>query len=248
MAPPGCCLETKKKGGQHILLKAGKFWFVVVLLMWLPGRRAGAQVDRFEPEVDVHYKIAPALRLTFQAKQTREASDPTTAEIGPSIDFYMKPLLKLKSITAFDLDETKPRLLLFSIGYRYLPTPGAPPKNRVEPVLTFHFPLQFGFLVTDRNRADLDWKSGNFSWRYRNRLEIEKRLALRSYHPALEAGVEPFYESQLGKWSDTAIYAGCIFPIGRQVTLNPYYEHQNNTGKLPNQSVNQFGLKLSLFL
>jgi hypothetical protein len=59
--------------------------------------------------------------------------------------------------------------------------------------------------------------------------------------------VEPFYESQYNKWSDTAIYGGCLFPIGKHVELNPYYEHQNNTGKSPNQQLNQLGLILSLF-
>jgi len=28
--------------------------------------------------------------------------------------------------------------------------------------------------------------------------------------------------------------------------LNPYYEHQNNTGKKPNQQLNQFGLVLDI--
>ena len=45
------------------------------------------------------------------------------------------------------------------------------------------------------------------------------------------ASVEPFYQSQYGKWSETAIYAGCIFPIRKHFQLDPYYEHQNQTGK-----------------
>ena len=56
--------------------------------------------------------------------------------------------------------------------------------------------MKASFLLTDRNRADLDWKTGNFSWRYRNRLQIERRLAIRSYHPAPYASVELFYQSQ----------------------------------------------------
>jgi hypothetical protein len=35
--------------------------------------------------------------------------------------------------------------------------------------------------------------------------------------------------------------------MGKHVELNPYYEHQNNTGKSPNQQLNQLGLILSLF-
>jgi hypothetical protein len=206
-----------------------------------------AQTAQVLPEVDTYFKLSSDLRVSFQAKQTREASDPVQAEIGPSFDFYLKPLLHLKDIAAFDLDDSKARPLVFSIGYRYLPQAnGAPATNRMEPVVTFRFPMT-RFLLTDRNRADLDWKSGNFTWRYRNRFEIEKALAIRSYHPALYASAEFFYESQYSKWSDTAIYAGCLFPMGKHMEFNPYYEHQNNTGKSPNQQLNQLGLVLSLY-
>ena len=206
-----------------------------------------AQTAQVLPEVDTYFKLSSDLRVSFQAKQTREASDPVQAEIGPSFDFYLKPLLNLKDIAAFDLDDSKARPLVFSIGYRYLPQAnGAPATNRMEPVVTFRFPMK-RFLLTDRNRADLDWKSGNFTWRYRNRFEIEKRLTIRSNHPALYASAEFFYESQYSKWSDTAIYAGCLFPIGKHLEFNPYYEHQNITGKSPNQQLNQLGLVLSLY-
>jgi hypothetical protein len=224
-----------------------RFLFALALLLPMLGLRAGAQVDQLQPEIDAYYKITQAVRLNFQAKQTREGGDPTQAEIGPSIDFYLKPLHRLKRITVFDVDESKARPLVLSIGYRYLPTPGSPATNRLEPVVTFHFPLKVGILLTDRNRADLDWKNGGFSWRYRNRLQIERRLTIRSYHPAPFASVEPYYESQYNKWSTTAITAGCLFPIGKHVEFAPYYEHQNNTGKKPNQQLEQLGLQLSFF-
>ncbi len=222
-------------------------WIGLALLVPMLGQRANAQVDEFLPEIDAYYKVSSDVRVSFQAKETRESSDPTQAEIGPSVEFYLKPLVRLKKTTVFDLDDSKSRPLVLSIGYRYLPSPNAPAENRLEPVATFNFPLKAGLLLSDRNRADLDWKSGKFSWRYRNRLQIEKRLTLHSYHPAPYASVEPFYESQYSKWSDTAIYAGCMFPLGKHVELNPYYEHQNSTGKSPNQQFNQLGLILSLF-
>jgi uncharacterized protein DUF2490 len=222
-------------------------WIGLAFLVPALAQRAGAQVDQFLPEIDAYYKLSSDVRVSFQAKETREASDPTQAEIGPSVEFYLKPLLRLKRITRFDLDDSKSRPLVLSIGYRYLPSPNAPAENRLEPVATFNFPLKAGLLLSDRNRADLDWKNGKFSWRYRNRLQIEKRLTIHSYHPAPYASVEPFYESQYNKWSDTAIYAGCMFPLGKHIEIDPYYEHQNSTGKSPNQQFNQLGLILSLF-
>jgi hypothetical protein len=220
----------------------------LVSLMVLWCLSVSAQTAQVLPEVDTYFKLSSDLRVAFQAKQTRESGDPTQAEIGPSLDFYLKPLLRLKDVTAFDLDDSKARPLVFSIGYRYLPQAnGAPATNRIEPLVTFRFPMKGKFLLSDRNRADLDWKSGNFSWRYRNRFQIEKRLTIRSYHPAPYASAEFFYESQYSKWSDTAIYAGCLFPFGKHLEFDPYYEHQNNTDKSPNQQLNQLGLVLSLY-
>ena len=216
-----------------------------VVLLYLP---ASAQTLQGLPEIDTYVKLDPDVRFTFQVKETREGGDPTQAEIGPSLDFYVKPLVKLKGAAEFDLDDSKSRLLVLTIGYRYLPQAnGVPGTNRLEPVATFNFPMKGRFLLTDRNRADLDWRAGSFSWRYRNRFQAQRTLRFRSYHPAPYVSAEFFYESQYRKWSDTALYAGCIFPIGRHVEFDPYYEHQNNTGRSPNQQLDQLGVILNLF-
>ena len=188
------------------------------------------------------------MRFTFQVKETRECGDPTQAEIGPSLDFYVKPLVKLKGATEFDLDDSKSRFLVLTIGYRYLPqASGAPGTNRLEPVVTLNLPMKGRFLLTDRSRADIDWQNSSFTWRYRNRFQIERTLRLGSYHLSPYSSAEFFYESQYSKWSDTALYAGCLFPIGKHVEFDTYYEHQNNTGKSPNQQLDQLGIVLNLF-
>jgi len=208
---------------------------------------AGAQTFQFLPEVDLYSKIQPSIRFNFQVKETREASDPTQVEIGPGFDFFLRPLVRLQKITVFDLDDSKSRPLELSAGFRYVPSPNEPHTERVELAVTFHAPLVAGILLSDRNRADLDWSQNKFSWRYRNRLTLERRLTFGSYHPAPYVSVEPFYESQYQKWSTTALYAGCLFPAGKHFQLDLYYEHQNVTSKHPNQQFNQFGLVLDIY-
>jgi hypothetical protein len=221
-------------------------WAPLVCFACLPAR-AQTSTTEFLPEVDTYLRLNSNVHFVFQAKQTREGGDPTQAELGPSVEFYLKPLVKLKSTTVFDLDDAKSRPLVLSIGYRYLPSPDKPSINRMEPVVTFHFPTAGRILISDRNRADLDWSNGSFTWRYRNRLTLERRFTIHSYHPAPYASAEVFYESKYAKWSTTALYAGCLFPVGKHVQLDPYYEHENNTGKSPNQQVNAFGLAMYLY-
>jgi len=209
---------------------------------------AVAQVDQFLPEINFYSKLSSGTRIQLQAKQTREGGEPVQAEIGPSVDFYLRPLIRLAKVTKFDLDDAKSRPLVLSIGYRYLAEGnGGVPTNRLMPVVTSRFPGSTKVVLTTRNRFDLDWKGGVFTWRYRNRLQVEGPVAIGSYHLTPYASVEPFYQSQYGKWSETAIYAGCILPIRKHIQLDPYYEHQNQTGKSPNQQLNQVGLILNLY-
>ena len=227
-----------------------RFLIAVVLLLppfLLPCKPASAQTFQFLPEVDAYTKLDTNIRFAFQAKETREGGDPTQLEVGPGFDFYLRPLLRLKEVTVLDLDDSKSRPLILSVGFRYVGTPDKPPTERLEPAATFHFPLVARILLIDRNRADLDWSKNAFTWRYRNRVTLERRIKMRSYHPAPYASAEFFYESQYQKWSTTAVYAGVLLPIGKHVQFDPYYEHQNNTGKRPNQQLNQFGLILNLY-
>ncbi|MGA7463490.1 MAG: DUF2490 domain-containing protein, partial [Candidatus Korobacteraceae bacterium] len=68
-----------------------------------------------------------------------------------------------------------------------------------------------------------------------------------NYHPSPYISAEVWYTSQYQKWSTTSLFAGCLFPFGEHFEFNPYYEHQNNTGKSPNQQLNQLGLALNLW-
>ena len=209
--------------------------------------RAAAQGVEFLPEVDAHLTLNSRWRTYLQAKDDQDAGASSQFSIGPSVQFYMTPLVKLKNVTQFDLNDEKKRFLVFETGYRYMVEPGSPSYNRMETIMTVNIPLAKGFLITDRNRADLDWKSSGFQWRYRNKLTIERTVRIHSYHLIPYVAAEPFYESQYEKWATTALYAGCLLPVGKHVQFDTYYEHQNNTGKSPNTQQNEIGVALYLY-
>ena len=226
-------------------------WLIVVVLLLLfcnAGSAQSTQQTQFLPEIDTYLKLNPYIRVSFQAKDTREGGDPTQAEIGPSMEFYLKPLVRLKEITVFDLDDAKARPLVLTAGYRYLSAPGKPGTNRIPIAVTSHLPLTAKLVLTDRNRADLDWSNGSFTWRYRNMLSFERTVAIGSYHLIPYASAEIYYESQYSKVSTTELYIGTHLPLGKHLQLSPYYEHQNNTGKHPNQQVHGVGLTLDIYL
>ncbi len=222
-------------------------WLALIVFM-LSCEDVAAQEAQFLPEVDLYLKLKSNLRLRVQAKDTREGGDPTQAAIGSDLELYVKPLVRLKKITAFDLDDSKSRALVVTAGYHYLVSPDSPLTNRMEVTATSHLPMKLRLLLIDTNRSDLDWSDDKFTWRYRNKLQIEKSLAIRSYHPTPYSSVEVYYESKYQKWSTTEVYVGCIFPIRERFELDPYYEHQNNTGKSPNSQLHGIGLILNVYL
>lgn len=207
-----------------------------------------AQSKQFWPEVDTYWKINSNIRFFFLASVTKEDGVGTSAEVGPNIDFFMKPLVKLKSFAGLQLDTSKSRPLTLRIGYRYLPAFDGPNEQRIVVEGTGRFPTKVGVFFSDRNRVDLRFiENEDFSWRYRNRLSVERNFDLRAFHMTPYARIELYYDSRYSKWSNTAVSVGCIFPVGKKMELEPYYEHQNNTGQSPNQKVDAIGLVLSIY-
>ena len=225
-----------------------KAWWVGGFLFGLMCLTAKAQDVQFEPELDQNLKLNSVFRLGSTAKGDREGGDPVQTQIGPDIEFYIKPLLRLKRITAFDLNDAKSKSLVLETGYLSVTAPDTPNINRMILSVTSHAPLKYGFLVSDRNRADLDWETGKtFEWRYRNLLQVERAIPIYSYHMIPYVSAEPYYETKYEKWSTTALTVGGLFPVGQHVQFDLYYEHDNNTGGKKNAQTENIGLALHLY-
>jgi len=124
----------------------------VLVLLSLP---AEAQSYQTWPEISTYRKLNSDVRLYFIATTTRENSKGTSAEIGPSIDFYLKPLLRQEKITIFQVDKSKSSPLLRRLGYRYLPSTDGPAEHRGALEATGRLPLMSSLLVSDRSRSPI---------------------------------------------------------------------------------------------
>ena len=233
---------------EHRQLRACRLAIVCLVFLLFSRTIAAQEVTQFWPEVDAYVKMNDSSRLYFLASQTRENSTGTQAKLGANFDYYLKPLLKLKKIADLQLDESKSRPLLLRAGYEYLPSPTSPTENRIVLEATPRYPFIHGILVTDRNRADLRFIEGVFSWRYRNRLMIERSFKIKGYTITPYARAEVFYDSNYNKFSRTTEDLGCIFPVTKHIELENYFEHQNDTSKAPNRQVNAISLMLNLYL
>lgn len=219
----------------------------LVLLVALFSLSAKAQTFQAWPEISTYVKLKQDLRLYFIATKTKENRQGTDGEIGPNLDIYFKPLLKLERVTPFQLDKSKSRPLMLRAGYRYMPSTGGPTEHRGVLEATGRYPVKSGFLFSDRNRADLRFINGEFSWRYRNRLTVERTVSILSYHFTPYVRGEVYFDSNYEKWSRTSGTMGIAFPIRKHTEIEPYYEHQNDTSKSPNRQINALGFALNLY-
>jgi hypothetical protein len=112
--------------------------------------------------------------------------------------------------------------------------------------LTSHFHLPLSLVLAERNRFDLRVISDQFSWRYRNRLTLERSFMIKSFSFSPYARGEIYYDSKSGTWSKNAYSFGAIFPIRKRLELEGYYERDNTTGGDP-PHINGIGMTLSIY-
>jgi len=93
--------------------------------------------------------------LVFDAKGYMQDGDLNRAQVGPSLQFHIRPLEKLKRITIFDMDDVKPMPVLFTIGYRYLPSSVQPAIQRFQTDRPVSHPFPGTILLSDRTAGTL---------------------------------------------------------------------------------------------
>jgi hypothetical protein len=215
----------------------------VAALLCPSGRAQQTQTGEF-PEIDAYVGITDRYRLMFLAARSTDGSTVNSAQIGASLDINFRPLVRKKLRTN---DSTKDNFLTFRIGYQYLDNVGKPDENRVQLALTSRFHLPWSLELSERNRFDLRVISDQFSWRYRNRLTLEKTFSIKSFSFSPYAQGEIFYDSRSGTWSKNTYSFGAVFPIRKRLDLEGYYERDNTTGGSPPHE-NVIGTTLSIYL
>jgi hypothetical protein len=217
--------------------------------MLLSGIPARAQTKQFWPEVGTFVKLNDKMRFYFLATTVKENRESTEGEFGPNFDFYFNPLRNKKRWGVFRLDASKNRFLMVRVGYHYIhPVTGDDPdEHRGVLEATARYPLVSGVLVSDRNRLDIRSMGGENSWRYRNRLTVEREFSIGRFRFGPYVRGEVYYDSRFDKLSRTALTAGSVFPITKRFELEGYYEHQNDSGGSPNRQVNAVGAVISLY-
>jgi len=204
--------------------------------------------SEFWPEVDTYVNLSSRTRLYFIAALSGDQDTRNVqGEFGPNFDFFLRPFAR---VYLKDEDPAKSKLLTFRVGYRYLPIISGDDatENRAITELTARFKLPLAILMSDRNRFDFRFVSGQtFSWRYRNRLSLERNFSIKKYEFTPYVRGEFYYDSRYEKISKNAFTVGSVFPLTKHTEFEVYYEDQRDSGTSPSFHVRGAGIVLNLF-
>ena len=225
------------------------FLKAIALMLWMAASIQGQTSEReaakqFWPEANIYWRLKPNVRLFFMVARTKETGKSTETDVGASIDFFVKKIVKLKRVAGRHVDESKESPLLLRAGYHRIFSSGES-EDRLAFDANPRYPLVSGAVVSARNRIELRFRD-EFSWRFRTRIMGEREFAIGSYHITPYLRAEFYYDSTVTKWSRTAITGGITFPIRKRSEIEVYVEHQNDTANSPNRQVNALGVTFSL--
>jgi len=220
-------------------------WILSVMVGFTIGVRSQESNSReFWPEVDVYVPLNEKVRLffLFTITKSEETRDNTEGQFGAHVDYTINQRLVLRA------------------GYRYgfSITEANPFKEHrplVEQTLRQRLPLKM--LLSDRNREEFRFVNGDFSFRYRNRLMLEREFVLprRSITPS--GSIEVYHDSRFKVWNRNRLTVGLqvqlrkAFPLlslvtpRKQVILDIYYTKQNDSRSQPNH-INAVGAALAI--
>jgi hypothetical protein len=223
------------------------------VLMLFATRISSAQEIRneFWPEVDVYINIKPKVRLYLIGTISKAVEDGELfnaqsfeAQVGAHVDYIPNHHLILRT------------------GYRYGTAVGNNNddfrEHRVITEQTLRKLLPGDFLLSDRNREDFRFINGDFSFRYRNRVTIERELPVlksRTITPYISG--EIFYDTRFDQWNRNRVAVGVQHTLirgplqklllpKRQVVLDLYFMRQNDSrSQAPH--VNAIGASLAFY-
>jgi hypothetical protein len=207
-----------------------------------------ADSTEFWPEANVFVTLGPQTRLFLDTPYANgKESEHATLDVAAHIDISLKPI-RNKLLTE---DWQRSRYFWARIGYDLIlkstDDSGAEVSEK-RGIVSFYAKalLPAGVVAEGRVRADLRWTGGDYSTRYRCRIEFTREFTVADHTVVPFFNVEWFYDTRYGDWSRT------LYQFGPEITVNPHFRYEvymaRQVDSLPNRTdLNAFGLNLKWY-
>ncbi|MFI5005953.1 MAG: DUF2490 domain-containing protein [Solirubrobacterales bacterium] len=227
---------------------------VALTLLGVPVRAGDTQTELW-PEAQAFVKLGERVRLHILADvwyapaswTPDETASDSEAEIGAHLDLTLKPIARPRLRTR---NWERERYVWARIGYDYLWTPGdtAKPSHEHRGIVevTGRAPLPGKLWAINRVRVDLRDKNGTRSTRYRERITLEREIALFGVETIPYASAELLYDTRYDAWSEQRYQVGLEAVLGPRWRLEPYYLRKEDLRSEPRHT-NALGVLLKYY-
>jgi hypothetical protein len=209
----------------------------------LSGAAQAADASELWPELSAYVTVTPETRIYLDASYARsQESDAKALDLSAFADISIKPILREQLLAE---DWQRSRFLWARLGYtRVLKAIDGTPylaENRGVVSLYAKAPLPAEVWLEGRARVDLRWIDGDYSTRYRFKLEATREFTVREHTVVPYANVEWFYDTRYDSWARTG------YQLGTEVTVDKHFRYEIYLARLNDrqpteQTLNALGL------
>ena len=216
------------------------------LCLALGGPASADDPWEFWPEGQFYFGLSPRTRLFLNAAYAQGKESPNQAlDAAAYVDISFVPIGPRRRRAYMDEDWQRGRYFWARVGYDHVfkaedgtPSPG---EDRGILSLWGKIPLPGDVWLENRARADLRWISGEYSTRYRWRMELTREWTVAGHAVVPYFNVEWFYDTRYDGWARTLVQAGPEVTLNKRLRFEVFLARQ--TDHLPSVSrLNAFGV------
>ncbi len=220
---------------------------LVLLVLNATGQDSGA-VTEVDPGVGLAIDLSRKVRLDFfSGREKSEELSTGKWKVSGGASFRVKPHFK-----GFldDLDSDKQNVLVIGLAYEYSRASESgvtTNENKIMLDATGRWAFAQKLLLNNRNRFEFRWISGEYHFRYRNRLMLERPVRVKKLTLTPYGAAEAFWDQRYSKWNRFEFTGGVQIPFIRRSSFDVYYTRAHCVTCADPQT-NIFGVALNLYI
>jgi hypothetical protein len=202
-----------------------------------------ADSSEFWPEFSAFVGLGPRARLYLDVSNaTGKESDTRSRDLSAFVDISIEPIVREQLRTE---DWQRSRFLWARLGYTHVQKASATApqagENRGVASVLAKAPLPAEVWLEARARADLRWIDGDYSQRYRFRVEATREFTVLEHTVVPYANAEGFYDTRYDGWARALYQAGVEVTVDEHFRFEVYLARQAD--RLPKkEDLNALGL------
>lgn len=211
----------------------------------LCGRALASDAAEFWPELSAFIGLRPGLRVYLDTSVANgKETDQASQDVSANLDLSLKPILRPELQSK---DWQRNRWMWARIGYTRVSKVdvGQGERSLAEDrgvvAVYGRIPLPAEVWLETRTRADLRWIGGDYSTRYRFRLDASREFSVKDRPVLPYFNVEWFYDTRYAAWSRILYQAGVEVTVNERFRYEVYLARQDDSQPEP-RSLNALGV------